>query len=73
MNRRKRRSSFVHIGDTKMVAEATVGSVLVTVFVVAAFAYFIYRRVTRKKTTSTGTGVGGGGGGRGDGPPAQQE
>lgn len=48
-----------------MVAEATVGSVLLTVLVVGAFVYFIYRRVTAKKKTS-GTGGSGGGSGPGD-------
>ncbi len=57
-----------------MVAEATVGSVLVTVLVVGAFVYFLYRRIkaSRNKTTTTGTG-GGGGGGRGDGNTTTHE
>lgn len=55
-----------------MAAEVTVGAVLVTVLVVAAFGYFIYRRVTAKKKTSGTGGSGGGGGGRGDNTHTQQ-
>jgi nitrate reductase gamma subunit len=45
---------------------------IAAVVVLVGFGYFIYRKVTAKKTT-TNTGVGGGGGKGGNGPPTQSK